>query len=63
MPEGENGAEWTETQTEMLPYETYAHVAGRRGGLELQQPKACGENMHCCGGLLAGRNIEDVQCP
>ena len=51
MPEGENGAKWTNTQTGVLPYKTYAHVAGS-SGVELQQPKACSENMHIRGEFL-----------
>ena len=37
MPEGENGAKWTESQTKVLPYETYAHVAGRGWGCNSQR--------------------------
>ena len=56
MPEGENGAKWTESQTKVLPYETYAHVAGR-GGMGVQQPKACSENMQICGEMLKAETL------
>ena len=59
VPEGGNGAKWTKSQTEVLraSYEKFAHVVAMGG---LKQPNACSENMYNCGGLLAGRNIEDV---